>query len=191
MPAQITAARCTPASPSTSSIIRAEASSASADRWSTSSSRRRSASTLWARSATATCTWLCPKSMPTTARVESWSTSWTPGRPPRWPEALPSTSKTRPETLSSATSVETVVRDRPVERAMSAWLVRPSVRSTPTTRSRLRSRSHASVPSPRLVVVLLATPAGNHRRLGEFVKSDKPPAMSNALHGWRLATAAE
>jgi hypothetical protein len=78
--------------------------------------------------------------------------------------------------------VETVVRDRPVERAMSAWLVRPSVRRTPTTRSRLRSRSQASVPSPRLVVVLLATPAGNHRRRGEFVKSpDNIGAALNVL----------
>src|SRR5260370_700320 len=125
MPAQMTAARGTIASASTSSIIGAEASRASAARWSTSSSVRRSASTLWARSATATCTWLCPKSIPTTALVESWSTSCTPGRPPRWPDVLPSTSNTRPEPLSSATRVETVVRDRPVDRAMSAWLARP------------------------------------------------------------------
>src|SRR5450631_1627379 len=138
--------------------------------------------------------------MPITALAESCSMSCTPGRPPRAFDAGPSARNTRPESLSSATRVETVVRDRPVVRAISAWLVRPCIRRTSITRSRLRSRSHASVPSPFLVLVLLSTPCrGNHGDPGLFVKTpdkiaplvnrslDKPPSVSNALRRRRVS----
>jgi hypothetical protein len=45
------------------------------------------------------------------------------------------------------------------------------VRSTPITRSRLRSRNQPSVPSPLRVPVVPATPEGNHGDIRRFVKS--------------------
>jgi hypothetical protein len=54
---------------------------------------------------------------------------------------------------------------------MSAWLVRPWVRNTSMTRSRLRSRNQPRVPSPLPVFVVVATPKGNHGEMREFVKS--------------------
>src|SRR5207302_1562629 len=44
--------------------------------------------------------------------------------------------------------VDTVVRERPVARAMSAWLIWPCIRRISITRWRLRSLSQARVPSP-------------------------------------------
>jgi len=170
MPAPMTDCRSTGASARTSSTIRAAASRAARASWLTSRSHRRSASTLCPMSATATATWLCPKSIPTAASEESRSLSRTPGRPPRESGTPISTSCKTPEPFSSETSVCTVVRERPVTRAMSAWLIRPRSRRTPTTRSRFRSRSQRSVPSP-----CFATLTGNHGRRRGFVKSLNMP----------------
>jgi hypothetical protein len=54
---------------------------------------------------------------------------------------------------------------------MSAWLVRPSVRSTPITRSRFRSRNHPSVPSLLRTLGVPSTLEGNHGDIHSFVKS--------------------
>ena len=82
-------------------------------------------------------------------------------------------------------------------RAMSAWLIRPRSRSTPTTRSRLRSRSHPSVPSPPFFAI--ATESWRaHRSLSRartncegnaYHTLDKLEVLGNAL-GDRRAFAA-
>src|SRR4051794_16332418 len=149
MPAPITCARFTPASASVSETSSAAASSPSWASWSVSSGRVRSARIVEARSDTATrrCEW--PKSMPTAAPADASKESRIGGRPPCAPCAEPGSgrSTTSPSACRSATRLDTVERDNPVRRAMSAREIWPSSRSARITRRRFRRRSDSSDPA--------------------------------------------
>ena len=120
---------------------------------STSISITRSASTVEARSATATRIRRCPKSMPSAAPADGASRR-NAGRRPRLPASL------RPESLDSSTinprswrsaiSVVTVVRERPVRRARSDRLALPRRRRASITRDRFELRKLSREPKCRL-----------------------------------------
>ena len=106
------------------------------------------------RSLTATRTWLWPKSIPSAAPADLSNESRIGGRPPCSPCAAPGSSRstTSPSDCSSDTRLETVERESPVRRAISARLIRPSCRSALITRRRLSRRSDASEPSDRSLI---------------------------------------
>src|SRR5215210_1731227 len=80
--------------------------------------------------------------MPRATPADASNDSRVGGRPPWSPYAAAGSerSTTRPSACSSATRLETVERERPVRRAMSAREMSPSSRSASITRSRLRRR---------------------------------------------------
>ena len=140
-------------------------SSASSASWSTSSGRTASASTVRERSETAAWMRSWPKSMPTTAPAERSSESSVGGRPVAM---LAGASGSECSTISpcawrSETRLETVERDRPVTRAISARLAVPRSRRVSTTRRRLSSRNDSSDP--------VLTPGRPSRNPRGFVKS--------------------
>src|SRR5215218_9055423 len=113
------------------------------------------------RSATATRRWLWPKSTPSAAPAELSNESRIGGRPPCSPCASPCSARstTRPSDWSSETRLETVERERPVRRAISARLILPCWRSALITRRRLSRRNDASEPSDRSLTVGILTRA--------------------------------
>ncbi len=100
---------------------------------STSSGSDSSASTWWARFPTATRRWVCPKSTPMTIPASPLSDTLRARRPP----ADVGVTSTVPPSFNSRTMLETVAADRPVVRAISAWVREPARRTARTTRSRL------------------------------------------------------
>src|SRR3954468_23671460 len=175
MPTPITPLRPTLASFSTSSTSSAAAFSPSSAEWSTSSSRQDSARTSWERSETATRRWEWPKSTPTARPAEGFRERRTGGLPPASPRATPvasACSVSRPAWIRSETMLDTVERDSPVTRAISALLAVPRPRSASMTRPRLSSRSDRSDPESAD-----STGAGTLTDSRGFVKSSEelPP----------------
>src|ERR671915_235198 len=110
-------------------------------------STRCSPSSSCERSASATARWRLPKSMPSANPAVGSRAISAGGRPlPVASRPLFSRSTTTPSACSSETMLETVERDRPVQRAMSARLATPRVCSAFTTFSRFDSRSEPSAP---------------------------------------------
>src|ERR687895_1311510 len=99
------------------------------------------------RSASATARCRLPKSIPSARPAEGSSAISAGGRPlPAASRPLSWRSTTTPSSWSSATMLDTVERDSPVQRAMSARLATPRVCSAFTTFSRFDSRSEPSAP---------------------------------------------
>src|SRR4051812_11370069 len=148
IPTPMTSDAPSPVSVRRSSTSAAAASSAPSASWSTSSGRIASASTVRERSETAAWMRSWPKSMPTTAPAERSSESRVGGRPVAM---LAGASGSECSTISpwawrSATRLDTVERDSPVTRAISARLAVPRSRRVSTTRRRLSSRNDSSDP---------------------------------------------
>ena len=116
-----------PASASSSTTSSAAASRPSSAAWSVSSGTARSARIRDERSETATRRWLWPKSMPTAAPADESNESRIGGRPPWVPCAAPSSARstTSPSAWRSDTRLDTVERDSPVRRAISAREISP------------------------------------------------------------------
>src|SRR3954453_16561327 len=125
-----------------------------------------------ARSDTATRRCECPKSILTAAPAEASNDSRMGGRPPCAPCASPGSgrSTTSPSACRSATRLDTVDRDSPVRRAMSAREICPSSRNARITRKRFRRRSDSSDP---------ARPGGMGQRLERM-----PPGLSTLRTNW-------
>src|SRR5215210_4627569 len=124
-----------------------------------------SASTVRERSETATWMRSWPKSMPTTAPAERSRESSVGGRPVAMLAGASGSecSTIRPWAWRSATRLETVDRDRPVTRAISARLAVPRSRRVSTTRRRFSSRSDSSDP--------VLTPGATLSHSSTFVKA--------------------
>src|ERR1700716_2475875 len=108
--------------------------------------------------------------MPMTTPAERLSAIRTGGRP-LWPAAPPGArppvrSTIRPSSLRSPTRLETVLRDNPVRRAISARLAMPSPRSVCTTRPRLSSRSDPSDPEVPFLLMASDVPRSPARFVG-------------------------
>ena len=148
MPTPITSPWPSPVSESSSLTSSAAVSSEPSASWSTSSGRIASASTVRERSETAAWMRSWPKSMPTTAPAERSSDSSVGGRPVAMLAGASGSeySTTRPLPCRSATRLETVERESPVTRAISARLAVPRSRRVSTTRRRFNSRSDSSDP---------------------------------------------
>ena len=131
-------------------------SSTSAPWASTSTSAWSSASTAPSRSATATRTWPWPTSTPATPPAGALSRTSTGGRPlpPLCGRARSSVSVTWPARISSATRLETVVRDSPLARTRSARLIGPSPARRPRTARWLAARSRSRAPELGMAVSL-------------------------------------
>src|SRR4051812_31625561 len=182
IPTPITSDAPSPVSVRSSSTSAAAASSAPSASWSTSSGRIASASTVRERSETAAWMRSWPKSIPTTAPAERSSESGVGGRPVAMLAGASGSecSTTSPLAWRSATRLETVERDRPVTRAISARLAVPRSRRVSTTRKRLSSRSDSNDP--------VLTPGRPSRNPRGFVKSPHeldglPPSFCSGCGG--------
>src|SRR3954447_11560818 len=182
MPTPMTSAVSRPVSASRSSTSSAAASSELSASWSTSSGRTASASTVRERSETAAWMRSWPKSMPTTAPAERSSESSVGGRPVAMLAGASGSecSTINPCAWRSETRLETVERDRPVTRAISARLAVPRSRRVSTTRKRLSSRSDSNDP--------VLTPGRPSRNPRGFVKSPHelgglPPSFCSGRGG--------
>src|SRR5262245_45886404 len=87
--------------------------------------------------------------MPTPRPADGFSERSTGGRPPASPWATPVSSPcsvSTPDSIRSETMLETVERESPVARAISARLARPRSRNASMTRPRFSSLSDRSDP---------------------------------------------